>query len=25
VAYLALAGEMVRRHGSKKTSAAVAV
>ena len=25
VAYLALAGEMVRRHGSQKTSAAVAV
>lgn len=25
IAYLALAGEMVRRHGSKKTSAAVAV
>src|SRR5690606_40519673 len=25
VAYLALAGEMVRRHGSKKTSPAVAV
>ncbi len=25
IAYLALAGEMVRRHGSKKTSAPVAV